>query len=138
MIAFHAGEQEARLDPACPIYVYGSPINRIDERLPWLTALARKLGLDAGPHLQIAKEVGPLLVAHAAAANELRRADGRAGGRSGLLGAREFHHFQFPMFLAGMAPCFIETSEREAGTVFPLSCEHLAHEGPAKRAWPSA
>ena len=49
--------------------------------------------------------------------------------------ARELHHFQVPMLLVGMAPCFIEASQREAGTVFPLSCEDLAYEGPAKRAW---
>ncbi|HEV7915058.1 MAG TPA: hypothetical protein VGP22_14925 [Albitalea sp.] len=47
----------------------------------------------------------------------------------------ELHHFQVPMLLAGMTPCFIEASERPPGTLFPLSCEQVAYEGPGKRRW---
>ncbi len=119
------------------IYGYGRPINRIDERLPWLTALARELGLAAGPHLQIANEVEPLLVAHDPRLQMNYAALTAALAADLGFSAREFHHFQVPMLLAGMAPCFIEGSEREEGAVFPLSCEHLAYEGPAKRAWPA-
>ncbi|HEV7915059.1 MAG TPA: hypothetical protein VGP22_14930 [Albitalea sp.] len=36
------------------IFGFGRPINAIDERLPWLLALARELDLDRGPHLALA------------------------------------------------------------------------------------
>jgi len=51
------------------------------------------------------------------------------------LSVGEFHHFQVPMLLAGMVPCFIEGGQRAPGTVFPLSCKHLAYEGRDKRRW---
>jgi hypothetical protein len=50
----------------------------------------------------------------------------------------EMHHFQVPVFLAGMSPCFIEAAERAPGTVFPLACDHIAYEGPARRRWPTS
>lgn len=117
------------------IHGCGRPINRIDERLPRLTALTCGLGLDAGPHLQIANEVEPLLVAHDPRLQMNYAALTAALAADPGFSARELHHFQVPMLLVGMAPCFIEASEREARTVFPLSCEHLAYEAPAKRPW---
>ena len=120
------------------IYGYGRPIASIDERLPWVLGVARELQLDDGPHLRIALEVEALLVAR----NPKLRMN-YAALMSALcadLGftPTEMHHFQVPVFLAGMSPCFIEAAERAPGTVFPMSCAHIAYEGPAKRRWPAA
>ncbi|MCE4536657.1 hypothetical protein LXT12_05265 [Pelomonas sp. P7] len=119
------------------IYGYGRPIASIDERLPWVLGIARELQLDGGPHLRIALEAEQLLVArspklrmnYAALMSALCADLGFSPG--------EMHHFQVPVFMAGMSPCFIEAAERAPGTVFPLSCEHVAYEGPAPRRWPS-
>ncbi|RQP24822.1 citrate/2-methylcitrate synthase [Piscinibacter terrae] len=118
------------------IFGYGRPINSVDERLPWLIALARDLGLDQGPHLALALEVERVLVGIDARLKMNYAALTAALAADLGLSVREFHHFQVPMLLAGMTPCFIEASERPAGTVFPLSSDHIAYEGPARRRWP--
>lgn len=118
------------------IYGYGRPIHATDERLPWLLGIAREQGLDEGPHLALAHEVERLLVARDERL-KMNYAALTAGLAADLgLSVSEFHHFQVPMLLAGMTPCFIEASERPAGTVFPLSCDHIVYEGPARRRWP--
>lgn len=119
------------------IYGFGRPIACIDERLPWVLGIARELALDGGAHLQIALEVERLLVARS---SQLRM--NYAALMSALcadlgFSPTEMHHFQLPVFLAGMSPCFIEGAERAPGTVFPMSCAHIAYEGPALRRWPT-
>lgn len=118
------------------IYGYGRPIHSTDERLPWLLGIAGELGLDGGPHLALAHEVERLLVVRDARL-KMNYAALTAGLAADLgLSVTEFHHFQVPMLLAGMTPCFIEAAERPAGSLFPLSCEHIAYEGVARRRWP--
>ena len=117
------------------IFGYGRPIHSTDERLPWLLDIAREHGLDGGPHLALAHEVERLLVARDARL-KMNYAALTAGLAADLgLSVTEFHHFQVPMLLAGMTPCFIEAAERPAGSLFPLSCEDIAYEGTAKRPW---
>jgi hypothetical protein len=117
------------------IYGYGRPIHSTDERLPWLLGIAHEQGLDGGPHLALAHEVERLLVARDARL-KMNYAALTAGLAADLgLSVTEFHHFQVPMLLAGMTPCFIEAAERPAGELFPLSCEHISYEGTAKRPW---
>jgi len=119
------------------IYGYGRPIASADERLPWLTGLARELGLDGGPHLKLSLDVERILVARNARLQMNYAALMAALAADLGMSPVELHHFQVPVFLAGMSPCFIEAAQRPAGTVFPLSCAHIAYEGPAKRQWRS-
>lgn len=119
------------------IYGYGRPIHATDERLPWLLDIAREQGLDGGPHLALAHDVEALLVARDPRL-KMNYAALTAGLAADLgLSVQEFHHFQLPMLLAGMTPCYIEAAERPAGMLFPLSCDHIAYEGPARRPWAS-
>lgn len=115
---------------------YGRPIASGDERIAPMLALANTLGLDDGPHLRLARQVEQFLLAgrwrwrmNYAALSAALTAD---------LGftPREHYYFGFPAFLAGMQPCFIEAADRPAGSLFPLSCQHIAYEGPPKRTWP--
>ncbi|HUG21883.1 hypothetical protein [Piscinibacter sp.] len=117
------------------IFGYGRPIASVDERLPWLLRLARDVELDRGPHLALAFEVERILVAHDERLKMNYAALTAALAADLGFSVTEFHHFQVPTFLAGMTPCFIEASERPAGTLFPLSCAHVSYEGPAKRRW---
>jgi hypothetical protein len=118
------------------IFGYGRPIHSTDERLPWLLAIAREQGLADGPHTALAHEVERLLVARDARL-KMNYAALTAGLAADLgLSVTEFHHFQLPMLLAGMTPCYIEAAERPAGTLFPLSCEDIAYEGVPPRRWP--
>lgn len=120
------------------IYGYGRPIASADERLPWVLDIARELQLDGGPHLRIAQDVERLLVAR----NPKLRMN-YAALMSALcadlgFSPTEMHHFQLPVFLAGMSPCFIEAAERAPVAVFPLSCHHIAYDGAGARRWPAA
>ena len=114
---------------------YGRPIASGDERMVPMLSLVARLKLDGGPHLQFAKDV------------ERHLLEGRwrwrmnyaalAAALTADLGftPREHYLFCFPAFLAGMQPCFIEASEEPAGARFPLPCNHVAYEGPARRSW---
>lgn len=118
------------------IYGYGRPIHATDERLPWLMDVAREQGLADGPHLSLALEVEQLLCARDARLKMNYAALSAALAADMGFSVAEFHHFQVPMLLAGMPPCYIEALERPAGALFPLTCEHVRYEGVPKRAWP--
>lgn len=120
------------------IYGYGRPITSADERIPWLLERAQELDLAQGPHLRLAFEVERILLAD----NKLLQMN-----YAGLVAAlaldlgfspREFHLFRFPMTLAGMPPCHLESSLQTEGAFLPLSCAHIAYEGKPKRPWRSA
>ncbi|HXE97436.1 MAG TPA: hypothetical protein VN642_13590 [Dongiaceae bacterium] len=117
------------------IYGYGRPITSADERLTWLLALARELDLDRGPHLGLSFEVECILLTDNKAL-QMNYA-GLVAALAADLGfsPKEFQLFTFPIVLAGMPPCFIESAERPEGTLFPLSCDHILYEGPPKRQW---
>ncbi|MGH8806328.1 MAG: hypothetical protein ACREX0_00445 [Noviherbaspirillum sp.] len=116
---------------------FGRPLVAADERIAPIMALAESLGLHDGPHVRLAYAVEEHLLAgrwrwrmnYAALAAALVADMG--------FSAREYYLYAFPTFLAGMQPCFIEGSERPAGSLFPLSCADIAYEGVARRRWPS-
>jgi hypothetical protein len=116
---------------------YGRPIANGDERIGPMMTLARELGLHQGPHLELAFELERFLVE---GRWRWRMNYGALAAALGLdlgLTAREYYHFMFPAFLAGMPPCYIEASEKPERTVLPIACEHVAYEGPAPRRWPA-
>jgi hypothetical protein len=109
-----------------------------DERNAPLMELAHTLGMANGPHVRLAYEVEKYLL------------DGRWRLRlnyAGLISAfaadmgfspREHYLCLFPVFMAGMLPCYIEAAEKPEGALFPLSCADITYEGPQKRAWQKA
>lgn len=120
------------------IYGYGRPINSTDERLPWIMALAQRLGLDQGPHVKLAFEIEavllqryPRLLMNYAALHCAMVAD------MGL-SLREFQLLRVPAFIAGMAPCMVEAAEKPEGVLFATPCSGVAYSGVAPRPWKSA
>lgn len=114
---------------------YGRPITHEDERIGPMMELARSLELANGPHLDLAFAVEKCL---AEIRPQLRM---NYGGLLSALAAdmgfspREYHLFMYPIFLAGMAPCYLEATERKEGTLFPLPCEAVSYLGAPKRKW---
>lgn len=125
----HAEVQKRR------IYGYGRPISSADERLAWLLALTRELCLDQGPHLKLSFEVERILLTSNKALQMNYAGLVAALAADVGFSVKEFHLFTFPIVLAGMPPCYIESAERPEGTLFPLSCAHILYEGPPKRQW---
>ena len=117
---------------------YGRPLNNGDERIPPIMAVARKLGMDNGPHVRLAFALDELLLK---TGKPLRMNFGGLAAAFGAdlgFSAESFQQFMFPAFLAGMQPCIVEAGEKPEGTLFPVSCTSIKYEGPAKRAWTSA
>jgi hypothetical protein len=117
---------------------YGRPLINADERIAPTMALAGELGLAAGPHVQLAYDVERHLLDNG---RNLRMNYGglvSAFGADLGLSPQEFYSFMFPSFLAGMQPCFIESSQRPEGALFPLSCADVLYDGVPKRPWPDS
>ena len=116
---------------------YGRPLINADERIAPTMELARSLGLADGPHVQLAFTIERFLLD---SGRQLKMNYGclvSAFGADLGMTTSEFYAFMFPSFLGGMQPCYIDAAQRPAGTLFPLSCDHVNYEGAAKRAWPS-
>lgn len=114
---------------------YGRPLTSADERMAPILALAHRLGLDAGPHLRLARDVEAALLG-----GRWRLRLNYAGVAAALaadlgFSPQEYYLFLFPAFLAGMTPCYIEAVERPAGATFPLPCTQVRYEGPPPRSW---
>lgn len=117
------------------IYGYGRPIHSTDERIPWVMALATELGLDLGPHLNLAFEVERVLVPlqpqlrmNYAALHAALMAD------MGL-SLQEYQLLRAPTFMAGMVPCVVEAATKPQGALFPTPCDHVTYEGVETRTW---
>lgn len=114
---------------------YGRPLTSSDERIAPALSRARELGLADGPHVRLALAVERYLLDgrwrwrmnYAALAAALHADMG--------VSTREYYLCVFPVFLAGMQPCFIEARDRPEGAFLPLACENIAFEGVPKRSW---
>jgi hypothetical protein len=117
---------------------YGRPMINGDERLPPMLALAKELGLNQGRYLRLAFSVEDALLAKRMRMKMNYAALVAALGADLGMSRQEFNLFMFPVFLAGMPPCFIEASERSEAALYRLSCNDIEYEGPAQRCWRSA
>jgi hypothetical protein len=119
------------------VYGYGRPTPELgDERLPWLLARARELGLGEGAHLLLSLEVEQLLLAKNARLRMNYAAMTAALCADMGFSVAEFHMFRVPLFLAGMPPGFIEAASRPEGSLFPVPCRDVQYQGAPPRAWP--
>ena len=115
---------------------YGRPIVNGDERIVPTMAAARELGFDKGPHLALIFELEEYLLASGRDIKMNYGAMAAALGADLGLSAREHASFMFPLFLAGMPPCYIEASENPEGALFPVPCDGIRYEGVENRPWP--
>lgn len=120
------------------IYGYGRPINSTDERLPWIMALAQRLGLHQGPHLTLAFEVEQVLLQRYPRLRMNYTALHAALVADMGLSLREYQLLRVPVFIAGMAPCLAEAAEKPEGVLFATPCSGVAYSGHAPRPWKSA
>jgi hypothetical protein len=114
---------------------YGRPVTSADERNEPIVALARSLGLGDGPYLKLAFDIEACLLACR------YRLHINYGGVAAALGAdlglspREYGLYTFPVFLAGMPPCYLDAADRPEGSLLPVPCDHVVYEGAARRRW---
>lgn len=116
---------------------YGRPLINGDERNQHLLALSKSLQLDQGEYLHLALAIETTLFS-----GRWRMKMNYAGLAAALcadlgLSPREYYLYGFPAFLAGMQPCFIESSERPEGTLYAIPCAAILCDGAPPRAWRS-
>lgn len=114
---------------------YGRPIVAADERIAPMMMRVREQGMDDGKHLKLAFEIEKILLAgrwrlrmnYAALAAALAADCG--------LSPKEYYLLGFPVFLAGMPPCYLDAAEKPEGQLFPLPSRMLSYEGVPHRRW---
>lgn len=115
---------------------YGRPLINGDERIQPMMTLAKDLGLDGGRYLRLAFAIDDELQAGRWRMKMNYAALVAALGADIGLTRQEFSLFMFPVFLAGMQPCYIEATEKPEGTLFPARCADILYSGHKRRTWP--
>ncbi|HUW00285.1 MAG TPA: hypothetical protein VMV88_09020 [Gallionella sp.] len=114
---------------------YGRPIVAADERIAPMMARVREYGMDGGKHLKLAFEVEKILFE-----GRLRLRMNYAALAAALaadcgLSPKQYYLLGFPVFLAGMPPCYLDAAEKPEGQLFPLPCQMLSYKGVPHRRW---
>jgi hypothetical protein len=117
---------------------YGRPVINMDERIQPTLDLARQLNLDQGSYLRLAVAVEESLLQGRWRMKMNYAAVVAALGLDLGFTRRELCLLMFPVFLAGMLPCFVEAAERPEGTLFALSCKDILYNGRTNRPWRDA
>ncbi|RLA38735.1 MAG: hypothetical protein DRQ64_08340 [Gammaproteobacteria bacterium] len=118
------------------IYGYGRPITSKDERVEPLLQFAKSLGIDNGPFLDLALEIGEYL-----SNSKYKFKINIAGIDAGIaadqgLTSREFYYLATLSFVAGMFPCYIDSVNKPEGSFFPLAVDRIKVKEPmATRVW---
>jgi len=114
---------------------YGRPVISVDERIPPVIQLASELGFDEGPHFKLALKIEQLLL------QKRYRFRLNVGGIAAALSAdqglslEEYYCFVSLVFSAGNIACFIDSSSKPPGTLFPLRCSRISYIGAPSRKW---
>lgn len=127
---------EQELAQGRTIYGYGRPLAKLDERIPHTLIMAKKLGLDGGKHLQLAKDVSHYLKKSKGLAINISAINTAIVADIGLT-PEEYQLFLTPCFITGIAPCYLDAKNQPEGAFFPLSCQRIVYQGTAKRSWSS-
>jgi len=114
---------------------YGRPIVDADERISPLLRFAKTLGQHDGYYVQLAFQVHDYLKSSrykyqinvAALAAAILADQG--------LSPEELYNLATLAFVAGMFPCYIDTSEKPEGAFFPLRTSRIHYAGAETRCW---
>jgi hypothetical protein len=116
---------------------YGRPLTSKDERLAPVAAKVTELGLADLPHHRLALEIDRYLLE-----SRRRLRINYVGLTAALLSdmgfsPRDYYLCEFPAFMGGMAPCYLEALGKPEGALFPIPCEHIYYFGEPPRRWPA-
>lgn len=112
---------------------YGRPLRSQDERIKPLLDLARRLGVDNGPHLRLAFELRDFFIRRRMGMNAA--AVGAALCADQGLGRSEYHRGCLVLFAIGIIACEYDAYKHTEGAFMPLRCTRIEYGGPDQRAW---
>ncbi len=119
------------------LYGYGRPMAKSDERIPYTLEKATELGFGDGRYLKMALEVYAHLHAVYGYSMNVAAIDAALAADVGL-NCQEYLLFMTPCFIAGMVPCYQDARDKTEGSFFPVQCNSVVYNGPAKRDWDEA
>lgn len=114
---------------------YARPRINSDERIEPLGRRADELGFGRGEHLETAREIERVLIAHRYRLRMNVAAMAAALAADQGLSRKEYYQFVLPCFIAGLVPCYMDAEDRPAGAFLPLRCDRIEYVGPAPRSW---
>lgn len=114
---------------------YGRPIVRTDERIEPFKVVIEEADLQNGKHVQLAYEIEQILLS-----GRWRMQMNIAGLVAALVAdlgfsAREFYLWLVNGFSAGALACFVDASDKQEGTFFPVGCNRINYTGSTDRTW---
>jgi citrate synthase len=112
---------------------YGRPLRSEDERIQPMLDLAKRLGLDGGPHLRVAFEVRDVLAHRRMGINAA--AVGAALCADQGLTHDEYYYTCLLMFSIGLIACEYDARRHLEGSFMPVRCVRIEYRGPAPRSW---
>ena len=126
-------KQELKINRA--IFGYGRPVVSRDERIAPIERLMKKHGYSDGKYVSLAYEVEKILQ------EGKWRYQMNIGGLAAAIAAdmgltaKEYYLWLVNGYNAGITACYVDSSNKEIGTLFPLRCERISYSGVAKRTW---
>ena len=114
---------------------YARPIAKGDERVVALEKYSLKLGLAAGPHLQLAREIDQEMMKQF---NESINVNGYCSAVMSDFGfsAQETYRISTLLIAGGIIACHTEAFECPAESFLPLRCDDIDYQGPTPRPVP--
>lgn len=114
---------------------YGRPITRQDERIKPILELAEKLELATGKYVRLCFEIEKTLKQERLRFQMNIAALAAALAADQGLSRREYYHYLTMCFSVGILACYIDSSLKPEGTLFPLDCSYISYEGHPHRQW---
>lgn len=125
---------EALLKRRRCVYGFGRPLTKVEERIAPIEVMAKRLGIEDGPHLKTARRIEKFMkrrrqIMNFAAYSMARLLDFD-------LSPVEAYRIAIITFYTGLLPCYIEAFDNEPGTFLPIACEDILYEGVGERPLP--
>lgn len=117
------------------VYGFGRPVNENDERVGPALELLKKHDLHDRYYIRLLLNIGELLTKRKLGMNL------NIGGITAAFSAdeeftpMELNHLLVVCFYIGQLACYIDSSSKSVGTLFPLRCERIAYAGKDFREW---
>ncbi len=108
---------------------YGRPIVSADERIAPLMKLVREQEMGDGIYLNLALEVGKVLLEGRWRLHINYGALVAALAIDIGLSPDEAYFYGLPAFLAGMPPCYLDAANKGEGLLFPVPCRMVLYDG---------
>lgn len=117
------------------IYGFGRPVVNRDERIQPIEKLMNQHGYSDGHYVGLAYQIEQIL--KVGKWRYQMNIGGLAAAIAADMGltAKEYYLWLVNGYNAGITACYVDSSRKKIGTLFPLRCERISYSGAEKRTW---